>query len=221
MKYFSTFSGVGGMELLFPKDWELVGYSEWDKYASMVHKYHKPNIKNYGDISKIQWSGVPDFDMLTGGSPCQNFSIAGKREGIVGSKSRLVWEFIRCLHEKQPKHFIFENVKGLLSSRNGWDFANILVAFSEEGYSLWWQVLNAKDFGIPQNRERIFVVGTREGSPKEVFFEPSTNRKDIQNLEHGAGQANRRYDTAGISPTIPTAGGGATYPDDSGRKRKI
>lgn len=222
MRYFSTFSGVGGMELLFPKEWELVGYSEWDKYASMVHKYHTPSKQNYGDISNIDWNRVPDFDLLTGGSPCQDFSVAGKRRGLGGSKSSLAWGFIRILRVKKPKHFIWENVKGTLSSRSGWDFANLISAFSEEGYSLWWQVLNAKDFGVPQNRERIFVVGTREGSPKEVFFEPSADGKNIENLQPGAGQADRIHNPAGLSPTIPTAGGGRHIPmiiNDPSRKK--
>lgn len=170
MKYFETFAGVGGIGLGFPKEWKLVGTSEWDKYASQVLKYHNPNIRNYGDISKINWSEVPDFDVLTGGSPCQDFSIAGKRRGLAGAKSSLAWEFIRGLRSKKPKYFIWENVKGVMSSRSGWDFANILTAFSESGYSLWWQVLNSKDFGVPQNRERIFVIGFRDGSPKEVLF---------------------------------------------------
>ncbi len=172
MKYFETFAGVEGIGLGLPKKWQCIGLSEWDKYASMVLKYHNPNITNYGDISSINWKQVPDFDLLTGGSPCQDFSIAGKRRGLAGAKSSLAWEFIRALREKQPGHFIWENVKGVLSSRGGWDFANLISAFSESGYDLWWQVLNAKDFGVPQNRERIFVIGTRSdiGSPKEVLF---------------------------------------------------
>lgn len=212
MRYFSTFSGVGGFELGIGDMWECVGVSEIDKYASQVLKYHYPSVKNYGDISTIQWNTVPDFDLLVGGSPCQDFSIAGKRKGIVGERSGLVWEYIRCLEEKKPKHFIFENVKGLLSSRGGWDFANVLIAFSEAGYSLQWQVLNAKDFGVPQNRERVFVIGTRGLPGREVFFERGANTKDIQSLVRGAGQAGRRYDTRGISPTIQTAGGGRHIP---------
>lgn len=171
MRVMSTFSGVEGLGMRFPKDWEFIGFSEIDKYASMVLKYHYPNVKNYGDISKIDWKQVPDFDVLTGGSPCQDFSIAGKRRGLAGARSSLAWEYIRCLRDKQPKYFIWENVKGVMSSRGGWDFANLLCAFSESGYSLWWQILNAKDFGVPQNRERLFVVGTRNGSSQEVFFE--------------------------------------------------
>src|SRR3990167_10048158 len=177
MKCFSLFTGVGGFELGFPKEYELIGFSEIDKYANQVLKYHYPNIKNYGNISKIDWRKIPDFDLLTGGSPCQDFSIAGKRRGLAGSKSSLAWEYIRCLRDKQPRYFIWENVKGVMSSRGGWDFANLLCAFSESGYNLWWQVLNAKDFGVPQNRERIFVIGFREGSPKEVFFERQSSKE--------------------------------------------
>ena len=175
MKHFSTFSGVEGIDQGLGEEWELVGVSEIDKYASMVLNYHYPNVKNYGDISRIDWRQVPDFDLLSGGSPCQDFSIAGKRRGLKGSRSSLAWEFIRGLRSKKPRYFLWENVKGVMSSRGGWDFANLLTAFSESGYSLWWQVLNAKDFGVPQNRERIFVIGFRDEHPKEVFFESKSS----------------------------------------------
>src|SRR3990167_8063795 len=191
MKHFSMFSGVEGIGMGLPPEWELVGLSEWDKYASQVLKYHYPNVKNHGDCTKIDWNEVPDFDLLTGGSPCQDFSIAGKRRGLKGAKSALAWEYIRCLRAKQPRYFIWENVKGVMSSRGGWDFANLLCAFSESGYSLWWQVLNAKDFGVPQNRERIFVIGFREGSPKEVFFEPKDSGQ-IEILGTTKGEENTR-----------------------------
>jgi len=171
MKYFSTFSGVGGFELGMPDGYECVGFSEIEKHASRVLNFRFPNIKNYGDISNINWADLPDFDLLVGGSPCQDFSVAGKRAGLTGNKSGLFTEFIRALEEKQPQYFIWENVKGVMSSRRGWDFANIITTFSEAGYSLWWQVLNAKDFGVPQNRERIFVVGSRNRSAREVFFD--------------------------------------------------
>src|SRR3990167_7495027 len=109
MKHFSTFSGVEGIGEGLGENWELV------------------------DITKIDWAKVPDFDILTGGIPCQDFSIAGKRRGLAGAKSSLAWEFIRGLRSKRPRYFIWENVKGVLSSRSGWDFANILCAFSESG----------------------------------------------------------------------------------------
>lgn len=204
MKYFSIFSGAEGFGQGFPKDWECVGFSEIDKYASMVLKYHFPTVKNYGDIEKIKWEEVSQFDILTGGSPCQDFSIAGKRRGLAGARSSLAWEYIRCLRTKKPRYFIWENVKGVMSSRGGWDFANILSAFSESGYALWWQVLNAKDFGVPQNRERIFVIGVREGSPKEIFFESKDSRSaEIMGTTKGEentiiGERDTVYGTGGV-----------------------
>lgn len=161
MKYFSLFSGVEGFGLGFPKDWEAVGFSEIDKYASMVLKYRFPNTQNYGDITKIKWEQMPDFDLLTGGSPCQDFSIAGKRRGLEGSRSSLAWEFIRCLRSKKPRYFIWENVKGVLSSNEGKDFECLCEEFCKSGYAIDFEVLNAKNFGVPQNRERIFLVGKK------------------------------------------------------------
>ena len=232
MRYFSTFSGVGGFELgikyadrpnirygitILPEDstniekredrFTCVGLSEIDKYASAVLKYHFPNTTNYGDITKINWSAVPDFDLLVGGSPCQDFSVAGKRAGITGSRSSLAWEYIRGLHEKKPSYFIWENVKGVLSSNNGWDFANLLTAFSEAGYSLWWQVLNAKDFGVPQNRERVFVVGTRNGGSREILFERGTESKNPKQIIGGS-MGQRVYAEEGIGVALKANGGG-------------
>ena len=184
------FSGVEGFGLGIP-DGEPVGFSEIDKFASAVLKYHFSHVKNYGNCTDIKWNEVPDFDLLTGGSPCQDFSIAGKRKGLQGPRSSLAWEYIRCLRSKKPKYFIWENVAGALSSRGGWDIANIITAFSESGYALWWQVLNAKDFGVPQNRERIFVCGFREGSPKEIFFK-SENTKSAEIMGTTKGDENTR-----------------------------
>ena len=107
MKVFSLFSGVGGFEQGMPKDWEIVGFSEIDKYANQVLRYRFPKTKNYGNIQQIDWRQVPDFDLLTGGSPCQDFSIAGKRRGLKGSRSSLAWEYIRCLRDKKPRYFIW------------------------------------------------------------------------------------------------------------------
>ena len=200
MRYFDSFAGIGGFSLGIKQAYEnlsitsrgkqgrtkknsandefkqlatqqptCIGYSEIDKYAVQV--YNKQfNHKNYGDITKIQWDKVPNFDLLVGGSPCQDFSIAGQRSGIKGNRSGLVWEFIRALQEKKPKYFIWENVKGVMSSRNGFDFASILIAFSESGYSLQWEVLNSRYFGVPQKRERIFIVGySGKGSGRQIF----------------------------------------------------
>ena len=159
MKYFSMFSGVEGFGQGI--NGEPMGFSEIDKYASMVLKYRFPNVKNYGDCTKIRWDEIADFDLLCGGSPCQDFSIAGKRRGLAGSRSSLAWEFIRCLRTKKPRYFIWENVKGALSSNDGKDFEIICEEFCKSGYAIDFEVLNAKNFGVPQNRERIFLIGKR------------------------------------------------------------
>jgi DNA (cytosine-5)-methyltransferase 1 len=233
MRYFEAFAGVGGFSLGIHKaipTAECAGFSEIDKYASAVLAYHYPNTKNYGDIATIDWSTVPDFDLLVGGSPCQDLSVAGKRKGIAGERSGLFTEFIRALQEKKPAYFIWENVKGALSSNEGWDFAEVQTQMAECGYQLWWQVLNAKDFGVPQNRDRIFVVGTRNESPREVFFEPSNGAvhsqqeppqsaylesplrsqggKPMIEITRGVSDAQRIYDSSGIAKTLKGLGGG-------------
>jgi len=206
MKYFSTFSGAGGFDLGI--DGQCVGFSEIDKYASAVLKYHYPETINYGDIKKINWSTVPDFDLLIGGSPCQDLSVAGKRKGLTGERSGLFAEFIRALQEKKPKYFIWENVKGALSSNQGWDFAEVQAEMEQAGYSLWWQVLNAKDFGVPQNRERIFVIGTRGERGREILFERESSSEDSNSRIVG-GTITTRYSTSQWEGTyIETYGNG-------------
>lgn len=138
-----------------------IGMSEIDKYASSVLKYRFPNVKNYGDCTSIKWEDVPDFDLLTGGVPCQAWSIAGKREGFSDLRGTMWWEFTRALKAKQPKWFIAENVKGLLSHDKGKSFEKICEGLCECGYAIDFEVLNAKNFGVPQSRERVFIIGKR------------------------------------------------------------
>ena len=194
MKYFSAFSGVGGFDMAVPHDWECVGMSEIDKYANMVLRYHYKEEKNYGDIEKIRYEELPDFDVLLGGSPCQDLSVAGKREGLAGLRSRLFFSYASILKVKKPEYFIFENVKGLLSSNGGWDFARVLLEFQEAGYDVWWQVLDAKDFGIPQHRERVFVFGALGGkSIPKIFFERKDKGKDSVIQKQRANTLTTRY----------------------------
>ena len=200
MRYFSTFTGAGGFEQGLPEDWECVGFSEIDKYANMVLKYHYPNIKNYGDINAIDWNKIPNFDLLVGGSPCQDLSMAGRRKGLAGERSGLFFAFTKALRDKLPDYFIWENVKGALSSNEGWDFAEVLNSFSELGYSLWWQILNAKDFGVPQNRERIFVIGFKARLPPQISIKSKKIRGNLQ-MEF----TRESFETIGA---LPARGGG-------------
>lgn len=208
LKHFDTFSGYGGFSIACERHGiETIGFSEVNKYASGVLKFRWPNIKNYGDIKKIDWAQVPDFDILTGGSPCQDLSIAGKRSGLGGDRSGLFHEFMRAVRQKAPKYFIWENVKGALSSQNGWDFAVVLREMADAGYSLWWQVYNAKWSNIPQNRERIVVVGFRDGSPREVFFEPGGGGENLREITTGVSDAQRIYDALGLAKSQKALGG--------------
>lgn len=166
IKYFSTFSGIGGFELGIENaaaelglDAEYIGFSEVDKFAISVYQRHFPNTRNYGDITKINTDELPDFDLLVGGFPCQDVSIIGKRAGLAGKRTGLFYELARILKAKQPKYFVFENVKGLLNSNKGEDFSKILQVLDELGYSVQWGVLDAQYFRSPQHRERVVIVG--------------------------------------------------------------
>jgi len=165
MKYFSLFSGIGGfekaIETIIP-DAKCVGYSEIDKYA--IKTYEKNfglGVKNYGDITTINVGELPDFDLLLGGVPCQSWSIAGKRKGFEDIRGTMWFESFKILKEKQPKYFIFENVKGLLSHDKGNSFERLCEHMCSLGYVIDFTVLNSKNLGVPQNRERVFIWGIR------------------------------------------------------------
>jgi DNA (cytosine-5)-methyltransferase 1 len=146
-----------------------IGYSEIDKYAIQVYeKYFKH--KNYGDITKIEPEKLPSFDLLVGGFPCQSFSIAGKRLGFHDTRGTLFFDIARILAEKRPRRLVLENVKGLLSHDSGKTFQTILEVLADLGYSVEWQVLNSKNFGVPQNRERVFIIGYLGGFPERKVF---------------------------------------------------
>lgn len=136
-----------------------VGYSEIDKYAIQIYERHFPQHRNFGDATKINASELPDFDLLVGGFPCQAFSIAGKRLGLEDSRGTLFYDIARIAQEKRPQHLLLENVKGLLSHDGGGTFKTIIATFAELGYNLEWQIINSKNFGVPQNRERVFIIG--------------------------------------------------------------
>jgi len=180
LRHFDTFSGYGGFTISAQKlGWETVGFSEVDKYANAVLEYNF-NIKNYGDITKIKGEDLPDVDIITGGSPCQDLSVAGKGAGLNGARSGLFFCFINLIKEKQPMYFVWENVKGAFSSSRGWDFARVQIEMESSGYDVFWQLINAKDFGVPQNRERIFAIGIRKGSGREILFERVGSSQDTQ-----------------------------------------
>lgn len=147
-----------------------IGYSEIDKYAIKIYEHHFPNHKNYGDITEIDTAGLPDFELLCGGFPCQSFSIAGKRGGFEDTRGTLFFHLARLAKDKRPRLLFFENVRGLLSHDGGRTYNTIVATLTELGYDLQWQVLNSKDFGVPQNRERVFIIGHIRGTPRPQVF---------------------------------------------------
>ena len=167
MQFVDFFSGVGGIRLgLEQAGHECVGFCEWDKFARQSYKamhYTEGEWESH-DIRATKSYDVPDADLWCFGFPCQDISIAGKQKGLQeGERSGLFYEIMRLLagrrKEDRPQWLLIENVKNLLSIGNGFDFARLLVEVGGYGYSLQWQVLNSKDYGVPQNRERVFIVG--------------------------------------------------------------
>jgi len=146
------------------------------------------------DIRTVPTSDIPDHDILVGGFPCQAFSIAGKRRGFDDTRGTLFFEIARILKAKHPTYFILENVKGLLSHDNGFTFKTIISTLTELGYDLQWQVLNSKNFRVPQNRERVFIVGHIRGQPRPKVFPitaSSGQTDELQGLKVGAITARR------------------------------
>ena len=143
--------------------------NEWDKYANSVYRKHFGECDSR-DIRTVDARTLPDFDLLCGGFPCQSFSIAGKRRGFDDTRGTLFFDIARILREKRPRLCLLENVKGLLSHDEGRTIKTIFATLDELGYDLQWQVLNSKDFGVPQNRERIFIIGHLRGTPRPEVF---------------------------------------------------
>lgn len=182
MRYVSVFSGVEAATLAWDQlGWEPVAFSEIDPFPSAVLAERFPDIPNLGDITQIDWSEIGPVGLVVGGSPCQSFSVAGKREGLAGA-SGLMFEYIRCVRELRPRWFVWENVPGALSSEGGAAFGQLLTEMDDLGYGLAWRVLDAQFFGVAQRRRRVFLVGSLgDGGAEracEVLFEPESLRWD-------------------------------------------
>ncbi len=186
LKFIDLFAGIGGIrkgfELACKKneiESECVFTSEIKPYAVSVLNQNHPNEKIYGDITKITASEIPDFDVLLGGFPCQAFSAAGKRRGFMDTRGTLFFEVERILKEKQPEGFILENVEGLVNhdrenktDKIGRTLTTILSHLEDLNYKISWKVLSANDFGVPQERKRIYIVGTKKNNPNLEDFVP-------------------------------------------------
>lgn len=173
MKVLSLFSGIGAFEKAMDNigiPYELVAYCDFDKYASKSYSaiHGVSESMNLGDITKVDEKKLPkDIDLITYGFPCQDISLAGQQKGLFNAdgtqtRSGLFFDALRIIEETQPKVAIAENVKNLTSKKFAVQFKIVLDSLKAAGYNNYWQVLNAKDYGIPQNRERVFIVSIRK-----------------------------------------------------------
>lgn len=219
MKIIDLFSGTGGFSLGFKRaGYEFTEhyFSEIDKHAIANYKHNFPNAKYIGDITTIHGRDFKGIDIITFGSPCQDFSLAGKRQGLTGDRSSLIKEAIRLITDIRPSVFVWENVKGAFSSNSGEDFTAILQAFANiGGYRLEWQLLNTS-WVLPQNRERIYLVGhLAERSECGVFpiGEIGANsHKKTRNIYNHSQTILRGYrDSSSIGSFIKREGGKIRY----------
>jgi len=188
MRYLSVCSGIAADAVAWhPMGWETVAFSETDRYASAVLAHHYPEIPNHGDFTTITGDQYGAIDLIVGGTPCQTFSVAGKRAGLDEARGVLSLEFCRLVDRVRPKWFVWENVPGVKSSGNGLDFGTILKAMAQCGYSVSYRILDAQyvrtqrfSRAVPQRRKRLFAVGHLGEDwrpPAAVLFDPEGLRR--------------------------------------------
>lgn len=168
MRFIDLCAGVGGGRLgLEAHGLECIGYSEIDKDAEFTYRSLYGNEQAFGDLTKINTSKLPDFDLLIGGFPCQTFSIVGKRCGLDDDdRGQIIYHIAKILEAKESNYFILENVKGLVNHDKGRTFKIVLELLESIGYDVYHEVLNSLDYGVPQMRERIYLVGIKKGNQK-------------------------------------------------------
>jgi len=217
MKFIDLFSGIGGFRLgMEMAGHECAGHCELDKFAEKSYRaMHdvKEGEWHAADIRAVRICDIPKADAWCFGFPCQDISAAGKREGFNGRRSSLFFAVTGLLRqadeESRPRHLFIENVKNLLSVNKGYDFARLLVEMDEIGYDAEWEVLNSKDFGVPQNRERVFIIGHLRGKcAGKVFPLGNAAAENTCRQVAGGSQGMRVYGPAGTSVTLSGNGGG-------------
>ena len=220
MQFVDFFAGIGGIRLgLEQAGHKCVGFCEFDKYARTAYKamYDTEGEWENHDVRTVKPYDVPAADLWCFGFPCQDISVAGKQKGLQeGERSGLFYEIMRLLagrrKEDRPRWLLIENVKNLLSIGNGFDFARLLCEVGGHGYSLQWDTLNSKNFGVPQNRERVFIVGYLGNiRGREVFpIRPTDgeNPCELNEITQGVADAQRIYDGSGLARTLKGESGG-------------
>ena len=224
VKFLDLFAGIGGFRLgLEQAGHECVGFCEIDKFARQSYKaiHNTEGEREYHDITTVsneEWRTLRGtVELICGGFPCQAFSIAGKRKGFLDeTRGTLFFEIARAAEQIKPRTLFLENVRGLLSHDKGRTFRTIISTLDELGYDAEWQLLNSKNFGVPQNRERVFIIGHLRGERgREVFpiNRENSGAIDVVNKESGMPrETNRVYSPEGLSPTLNTMQGGGREP---------
>ena len=181
--------GAGHTALKGMLDWECLGYSEINQKTEETYKQlnnFDKNIKNWGDITKIKPDVLPNFDLMIAGFPCQPFSIVGLRKGMKDQKGQIIFSLIKILNVKNPMFFLLENVKGLVNHNNGETLKQIIKMLKSLNYYVGWKVLNSVNFGVPQKRERVYIVGIRKDLINENynFSSPLKIKEKNIKIEH-------------------------------------
>ncbi len=234
MTFLDLCSGIGGFRLgLERAGHKCIGYCEYDKFARASYEamYDTEGEWKADDITKLKSAEVPDADIWCFGFPCQDISVAGKQRGLVGKRSGIYYNIIDLIKGKEesdkPTYLLVENVKNLLSVNAGFDFASVLSEMDEAGYDCRWQVLNSKNFGVPQNRKRVFIIANlRSRGRREILPLSGENAAALVKLIDGM-QGYRVYSTEGISATlVGNAGGigaktGLYFIDQSNKAPKV
>ena len=212
IRFFDLFSGIGGFRegLRRAGGFVCVGHCEVDVHADRNYRrlFDTEGEWYCDDARNIETGRMPDFDLLCAGFPCQAFSIAGRREGFADARGTLFFEIARLVGAKRPAYFLLENVPGLLSHDKGRTFHTILCSFHELGYHVEWKVLNSKDFGVPQSRRRVYIVGYLDGRcAGKILPFPGTNETPLIQVLPGR-QGKRVYHPEGVSCTLTSSAGG-------------
>lgn len=239
MKFLDLFAGIGGFRLgMESAGHECVGFCEIDKFARASYKaIHNTEgeieLHDATRITKKEIKAIGQVDVICAGFPCQPFSAAGARRGFEDTNGTLFFEIARFASILKPKYLFLENVKGLISHDKGYTFETIIGSLDELGYDVEWQVLNSKDFGVPQNRERVFIIGHLRGTSGRQIFPIAETRSDksimqlgnIKKTESFGGnpQCGRIYSIDGLAPCLNTMQGGQREPKIliDGKVRKL
>ena len=205
MKHASFFSGVGGLDLGFERAGiETVSVSEIDPYANAVLAERFPDAPNLGSITEVDANDIPEADIWSGGFPCQDLSVAGKRAGFAGKRSSLAFTFLDLVEQSRPRWLVLENVPGLFSSNKGADFGRLLYEMEQLGYGVSWRTLDARYFGVAQRRRRVFLVASLESDrAAEVLLEcEGCERHPSPRWTQRQGVAGGAPDGSGIARTV-------------------